>query len=58
MKPPYNDDDLRRARAAWKNWHHEPAGETMPQVMARLIAAERERCTQPDVATQIGRVGL
>lgn len=58
MKPGYTDEDLRRARAAWKNWHHDPDGETMPQVIARLIAAERERCIQQDMATQVGRVGL
>jgi chromosome segregation ATPase len=43
MKPQYTDDDLKRARAAWKNWHHDPDGETQPQLIARLIAEERER---------------
>lgn len=46
MKPQYTDDDLKRARAAWKSWHHDNDGETQPQMLARLIAEERERVSR------------
>lgn len=40
----YTSADLERARSAWRAWHDATGQhETMPQMIAGLLAEERER---------------